>query len=175
MQLLLISIHHLENYLLDSLKTELENFFDMKITLKKDPQDLSHYFNPQRQQYNATKLLAHFKKSYSKHPKILLITNQDIYSQGLTYVFGQAEVDGKIAIISTARLQSTHLLERALKEAIHEIGHLLSLEHCMNRFCVMQLSKNTQNVDRKPARFCANCSQILAEKLYLSTTESHKL
>ena len=64
-------------------------------------------------------------------------------------------------MISTARLAGDgpeRLLERTLKEAVHEIGHLLGLDHHRDDpECVMFFSKRLEDTDRKGATFCRTC------------------
>ena len=75
----------------------------------------------------------------------------DLYVADLNFVFGLADSHQKCAIISLARLQPEFFgqpgdpqlfRERALKEAIHELGHLRNLRHCSNPACVMFFSNS---------------------------------
>lgn len=52
------------------------------------------------------------------------------------------------------------LLRRALKEAVHELGHLFNLGHCQNPLCVMYLSRGLSETGRKDYRFCDNCKKV---------------
>ena len=51
---------------------------------------------------------------------------------------------------------------RAVKEALHETGHLFGLVHCADPACAMSLSTGVRQIDRKEAAFCAACAGALA-------------
>ncbi|MGC9072407.1 MAG: archaemetzincin family Zn-dependent metalloprotease [Acidilobus sp.] len=93
------------------------------------------------------------------------IVSADGYVGGLNFVFGLASQDLGVATVYTRRLladASTELYRlRLLKEAMHEVGHLLGLAHCDNPTCVMSFSNSLGGVDRKEARFCDRCSLSL--------------
>jgi archaemetzincin len=103
--------------------------------------------------------------------KILGVTEEDLGTPVLSFVFGQAQLDGPAAVISLARLrQEFHglppnrdlLLARACKEARHELGHTFGLVHCGDFACAMSLSTTVRDVDLKDAAFCPACREQLA-------------
>lgn len=51
---------------------------------------------------------------------------------------------------------------RAVKEAVHELGHTYGLGHCRNPRCVMSFSNSLRDVDRKERDFCPSCRRKLA-------------
>ena len=84
----------------------------------------------------------------------------------LTFVFGEAQLDGNCAVVSTARLHEEFyglppradlLRERLVKEAAHELGHTFGLRHCADWRCVMTSSHAVERLDVKDAEFCAAC------------------
>jgi archaemetzincin len=84
----------------------------------------------------------------------------------LTFVFGEAQVDGNCALVSTARLAEEFygmparedlLRERLIKEAAHELGHTFGLRHCADWRCVMASSHAVERLDVKGAEFCRAC------------------
>ncbi len=106
--------------------------------------------------------------------RLLAVTEKDLFIPMLSFVFGQAQLNGSIAIVSLARLRqefyqlpasATLLLARALKESVHEMGHTFGLTHCLDKNCPMSLSTNIQQVDAKGEIFCANCTIVLRESL----------
>jgi archaemetzincin len=48
---------------------------------------------------------------------------------------------------------------RALKEAVHELGHTLGLVHCPEAGCVMHFSNTLADTDCKSHRLCAMCER----------------
>jgi archaemetzincin len=87
------------------------------------------------------------------------ITNEDLYVEELNFVFGIAS--GKACLISLSRLSSRNkelFLKRCVKEAIHELGHIIfKLEHCSDPRCVMVFSNSIWDVDKKSEDFCEKC------------------
>jgi len=53
--------------------------------------------------------------------------------------------------------------EVLVKEALHEVGHLMGLEHCLHD-CVMQLSRSAKNAWEKPSRLCPTCTTRLNQR-----------
>ena len=92
----------------------------------------------------------------------------------LTFVFGQAQLNGPMAVVSLARLRQEFyrlppsrilLTARALKEVLHEVGHTFGLIHCQDRSCTMSLATNIQQLDMKGSEFCRSCEIILRESI----------
>jgi archaemetzincin len=46
---------------------------------------------------------------------------------------------------------------RALKEAVHELGHTLGLRHCSRSLCVMHFSNSIFDTDKKKSLLCDQC------------------
>ena len=98
--------------------------------------------------------------------RVLGVAGVDLFIPVLTYVFGEAQLDGRVAVISAHRLDSQLyglpanrrlLLERPRKEAIHELGHTYNLVHCHAELCVMTSSTYVEGIDLKSDRFCDRC------------------
>lgn len=124
-------------------------------------------FDSSRKQFNASLLLARvLEKATAIEGKILAVTGVDLFIPVLTYVIGEAQLNGKASVMSTYRLHeelyglpaNPHLLrERILKEAIHELGHTFGLIHCRDPICVMRPSASVEEIDIKGISFCDEC------------------
>ncbi|HSV50438.1 MAG TPA: archaemetzincin family Zn-dependent metalloprotease [Candidatus Acidoferrales bacterium] len=125
-------------------------------------------FDKKRRQYNSTITLNDIRAfvTQSSYHRVLGIIDADIFSSGLNYVFGEAYVSGNAALISLWRLKPKFYGEepdsgefqlRTLKEAIHEVGHTLGLQHCPKSYCVMHFSNSIFEVDKKQSLFCDQC------------------
>jgi archaemetzincin len=117
-----------------------------------------------RRQYNSRALLKMARERAARlsdwHVKVLLMTDADIYDTDTVFVAGQAEVSGKAAVMSYARLgarDEARFLKRVLKEALHELGHTLGLGHCRDHDCVMFMSRVLADSDVKDHDFCKRC------------------
>ena len=55
------------------------------------------------------------------------------------------------------------LVERSVKEAVHEIGHTLGLVHCRDPLCVMFFSSSFDDTDCKRSAFCERCHGLVVE------------
>ncbi len=104
------------------------------------------------------------------------LTDVPIYSsndENLLFLYGESNIKHKCAIVSTHNLipqynqesaYSSKLKSRTIKEAIHEIGHIIiGLEHCLISDCVMRFSKNIEEIDNKSVNLCKKCQSKLNE------------
>jgi len=124
-------------------------------------------FNVTRRQYLSTEILASMMERTTPDMwRLLGVTMLDLYIPILTFVFGEAQMKGKCALVSAHRLHQefyglpadqTLLHERLLKEAAHELGHTLTLAHCEDYSCVMSASHGVEWIDLKTSHFCAGC------------------
>lgn len=125
-------------------------------------------WDPERGQHRATVLLPFVRHAAPAY--VLAVTNVDLYAGSLNFVFGQAEVGGHAAVISLHRLRDSHptrFADRVLKEALHELGHCVGLDHCPRASCVMYFSDTVTDTDAKGPAYCPTCHRRAApERLW---------
>lgn len=129
-------------------------------------------YDPRRQQHSSTRILKWLIASRPAHAeKIVGITDVDLFIPILTFVYGEAQLGGQAAVVSTARLLSDNgfrpdpglLAARLQKECLHELGHTFGLLHCSLPLCVMARSVTLAQVDVKEPRLCHDCESRFAE------------
>jgi archaemetzincin len=121
-----------------------------------------------RNQYDASKILKSLAAETDGAPLKLGLTQGDLSIPILTYVYGESQLGGRAAVISLHRLFDIDrqvVYNRAAKVAVHEVGHLLGLEHCWEAGCLMRFSKQLEQLDRLPLRFCSSCEFEIARRL----------
>lgn len=112
---------------------------------------------------NAARLLAHLCafSDLSALPgkegqASMWIIGAEIFYPGSGQVFGCAA--GRSALISKSGLDEDMLA----KEALHEVGHLMGLDHCQGE-CMMSLSDSLDLARLKPDALCLDCALRLRE------------
>ncbi len=145
----------------------LVNVFGLQVKQHPPSFDPELAFDSSRGQYNSRILLAQLLRNAPEDAtRILGVTGVDLFIPVLTYVFGEAQLDGRAALVSAYRLDNQlyglpanrNLLgDRLRKEAIHELGHTYNLLHCQRNPCVMMSSTNVESIDLKSDRFCDHC------------------
>ncbi|MEB3780611.1 MAG: archaemetzincin family Zn-dependent metalloprotease [Desulfurococcales archaeon] len=111
-------------------------------------------------------------KDYIKPIERLVVglVDGDGYVDGLNFVFGLATPSSGVATVYLNKLvsrDSSLTIARVTKEIVHEIGHLLGLDHCTNPTCVMSFSNSIRDVDNKSQFFCDRCKAKLSSLPHL--------
>ncbi len=161
--------------ILEHLAASLARTFRTPCSIRPEPFDLTFAADGSRNQYYSTAILQRLDRTGQPGVRVLGVTTCDLYVPVLTFVFGEAQLDGNCAVVSTARLYDEFyglpprpdlLRERLVKEAAHEIGHTFGLRHCPDWRCVMASSHAVERLDVKSAEFCPACRKPLAGNSY---------
>jgi len=154
---------------LEAVAQGLDREFGLSSAMRESmPLPISAY-NDDRRQYLSIMVIEELER-LELEGLVLGIAREDIYAQGLNFIFGEADRERGIALISIARLMQEFyggspdpekLAERAEKEAVHEVGHLLGVPHCKNPECVMRYSNTISHTDRKATCLCPQCKRKL--------------
>lgn len=149
------------------LALRLEAEFQVPCELLSRIADPEFAYHPERQQYHSSEILAWMEGQLTSATwRLLALTAADLYIPILTFVFGEARLDGKTAVVSTHRLRQEFyglppdpelLRERLVREAVHELGHTFALRHCDDWQCVMSSSSSVEVIDLKGAALCPIC------------------
>lgn len=148
------------------LLAELVAHLPLPATVDEESLDPQFAWSERRGQYYSTLLLQSLSLRGQEGERVLGVTNVDLYVPVLTFVFGEAQLGGPSAVVSTYRLREEtyglppdpiRLRERLLKEAMHEIGHTYGLRHCHEWNCVMASSHVVEMIDVKTAELCPQC------------------
>jgi len=164
----IVPIGIIEPGILNALAAHLDKTFPVDPSIRASLHIPDTAYDPGRRQYRSGDILALLRKFESA--KVLGISDKDLYSGKLNFIFGEAECPGTYALISMARLRQEFyglpadkelLLKRTIKEAVHELGHTYGLTHCAKRDCVMHFSGSLHDTDRKQSAFCPKCFKSL--------------
>ncbi|MFO7966244.1 MAG: archemetzincin [Archaeoglobaceae archaeon] len=128
----LVDSQPVDSKIIDYIQEELHKIFE-EVTVLKEQKIPDSAFDRSREQFKSAKVLEVIGLAGDINLGVL---EGDLYSYGFNFIFGEAELGGSKAVISTCRLrpqfygkdEDIELLKlRALKEAVHEIGHIMGL------------------------------------------------
>ena len=149
----------------DTVVALLAREYRVPCTLDRQQVDPAFAFHSERSQYHSTTLLESLIQN-ARDSRILGVTGVDLYIPILTFVFGEAQLDGRCAIVSYHRLDQEFYglppdrvltRERLAKESVHEIGHTYGLTHCDDYECAMAAAHSVEWVDVKGGALCDAC------------------
>ncbi len=163
----LISNGNFETDFLEKIAGSVEQEFHLPVRISENHIDLSDFYDPMRRQYDGNMLLREIESlEPASGVKKIGLFRVDLFIPILTYIFGQAALNGSTGIASLYRLRNEQygikkdealLLERFIKVVIHELGHTFGLIHCHNPVCVMRSSTYVEDIDQKGHKLCQKC------------------
>ncbi|HLK32636.1 MAG TPA: archaemetzincin family Zn-dependent metalloprotease [Terriglobales bacterium] len=169
----LLPIGNVDGQLVQELGAAMSSLFRVPTRILPQSLDPEFAFHRERLQYHSSEILARMQPVVNHNSwRVLGVAAVDLYIPILTFVFGEAQVGGPCAVVSSYRLRQEFyglppnlelLGARLLKESVHEIGHTLELTHCNDYGCVMAASHAVEWIDIKEPWLCSRCqSRVLA-------------
>jgi archaemetzincin len=150
--------------------TGLRSVYDCDVHVHSRQEIPDGSYDESREQYRAEEFID-LAKRVGTGEKNIAITPEDLFYHRRNYVLGLAYLGGSGSVISTYRLHTSSdggfsqrsaeeiFSDRVRKEVVHEVGHTLGLEHCDNKFCVMNFSPTVREVDQKEESLCGSCQR----------------
>jgi archaemetzincin len=167
----LVAIGRIDPAIISWLATALTDSLKLPCGIEDRAIDPRRAYNPSRKQHHSTQLIAELLKSVrSAEGRILGVADVDLFIPILTFVFGEAQLGNRAAVVSVHRLRQQFyglpeanalFYERAEKEALHELGHTFGLVHCRTFDCIMHFSNSIEEIDLKTNAFCPACLDYL--------------
>jgi archaemetzincin len=164
----------LEEERLQEVSQAVGRVFGLRTYVTPAPLNLDVAFDASRGQYNSTALLAQVLQTFREgDEKKIAVVGVDLFIPVLTFVFGEAQLNGSAAVVSLHRLANPFYgmapdesltWKRLEKEIIHELGHTFGLYHCHQFECVMRSSTYVEEIDLKRGSLCPGCQEKLDEK-----------
>ncbi len=159
--------------LLERVRQQVGVVFESPAVLWDDGARPTGTYDTRRGQHSSTQILRWLNEHQPPGAlKTLAVTDVDLFIPVLTFVYGEAQLGGRTAVVSMARLGDglarvtpATVAARLVKEAVHELGHTFGLTHCSAERCVMTRSVNMAGVDRKGATLCADCQTVFKDRL----------
>lgn len=165
----IVPVNAFDPAFLDRLARCLEERFLYTIDVERALAVSRSAVNSQRGQMFLSTLTSKIARAHPGEDALLLaLTEFDLYKTGHRFLFGDADEQQRIAVVSLHRLRAEFygedqdenlLFQRALKECVHELGHAIGLKHCYNARCAMYYSNSIFESDNKMPHFCETCDK----------------
>jgi archaemetzincin len=172
--------HHKE--IIEAIREYVEIFYGQE-TKVMDPIPLpSLAFDKDRNQYDAEMILSYLVPKIPKNAIAYVgFTEKDLFVKGMNFVFGLGSHELRVGVYSLNRYSINYsgapknpLLRRSLNVAVHELGHIFNMEHCIYYRCVMNGSNSLQEADKRPMHLCPICLKKVKWYFELDTVKRYK-
>ena len=162
----LLPVGNIDTLLLQRLCRSLPECLPLRCEIVASRLDPGFAYHAERQQFHSSEILQRIQHLGTRSWRMLAIADVDLYIPILTYVFGEAQMGGRCAVVSAFRLRQEFyglqgdedlLCERVLKECVHELGHTLELRHCQDYRCAMASAHAVEWSDLRERTLCETC------------------
>lgn len=171
-KILIVPVGRIDDEILRNISDHLKETFRRCVDIGPEMPVPQVSYNPERRQYLSTAILEEMLVFRGKDiERVLGVADKDLYVPELNFVFGEADISSGVTVISIIRLRQEFygsrgnrelLIERSIKEAVHELGHTYGLGHCSDYRCIMFFSNSLRDTDKKGPGFCDKCKNILS-------------
>ena len=159
--------------LLAGVRAHVEKIFRLPARLEVPAIRPDEAFDEERKQHSSRRILLWLASNRPRGAvRLIGLTDADLFIPVLTFVFGEAQLKGPVAVVSTARLagaglpgEAARLPIRLRTEVIHELGHTFGLLHCRSPRCAMARSASLRDVDAKQPDLCEMCRALFLENV----------
>ena len=169
----------------------MKAFYNLPVVLRaaqpvtKVPKDMERVQYPKNRQIRTSYFIDDLlpKLLPSDAAALICFTNLDLYPEETwNYVFGQASLEKRVGVWSLWRLEKDNgkaaradrFLDRTLKVAMHETGHMFSMRHCTKYECLMSGTNHVGETDRRPLDTCPECTMKIAWAMNYSPAERYE-
>jgi len=167
----LLPVGTIDAALLQDLRAAIPKSLPVRCDILPFDLDPAPSYHPERQQFHSSEILQRMQSLVRPRDwRFLAVADVDLYIPILKYVFGEAQMGGPCAVVSTFRLRQEFyglnrddglLRQRLLKESVHELGHTLDLHHCQDYRCVMASSHSVEWIDLREHTMCEACNAVV--------------
>lgn len=161
------------DWLAPRLEDHLERRFGLPVRIEKRALDASRAYHADRGQWDGPSLARLWSGVVARgQGRIVVLTDKDIFAEGLNWTTGCAMCHGRVALVSICRLRPAFwgrprdddlLVRRMTNIAMHELGHTWGkARHCTNR-CVLGGANSVAEIDALPLDYCPSCNRLAEE------------
>ena len=170
----IIPLGNVEPVITNEVAKVLGSFYQQEVKIHKPQQMRADLKRSKSSRYSADSIL----KKYKSGAQTVLVTANDITTLNKDKkadwgIFGLGTKPGKTCVVSSCdcrlgkNVSQKTKLSRIRKVAIHEIGHNLGLDHCVNEVtCVMHAANGRgAQIEIEREAFCESCKNKLINSL----------
>jgi archaemetzincin len=152
-----------------AVREHLEAFFDTEVVVLPERRLAPIWYHQGRKQWDGDVAVRSLARQVPDDSLgVLGLMGSDLYGLRLNFIFGVGLMRDRAALYSLHRYDTRDerlLTRRAAKVAVHELGHVLTLKHCVYYRCVMNGSNSVAEMDAQPLHACPVCLAKLRANL----------